>query len=61
MAINDVAVRPEPVRSFILDLLYPGVWGAMIVLLFFRIANFGQPECSESVRTVSQSFLPNVR
>jgi hypothetical protein len=39
--MNDVAQKMDPARSFSLDLLYPGVWGAMIVLLFLRIANFG--------------------
>jgi hypothetical protein len=37
--MNDRVERPDPVRSFILDLLYPSMWGAMIALLFIRLAD----------------------
>jgi hypothetical protein len=33
---------PNPLRLFTLDLLYPAVLGSMMVLLFLRLANFGQ-------------------
>lgn len=45
--MNDGAVTSDPVRSFTLDLLYPAVLGAMIVLLFMRIANFGLAPMTE--------------